>query len=105
MQLCRTSFLVLPLLALLAACGDAAIAPDDDAARAASGEVLEGSISDEMLPLEDLRSQPPVAAPLPGETVELPAGGAPAPAVSASSAAETPAPEPTEAPTPAAETP
>ena len=105
MQLCRTSFLVLPLLLLLAACGDAAIAPDDDAARAASGEVLEGSISDEMLPLEDLRSQPPVAAPLPGETVELPAGGTPSPVAPASSAPDAPAPEATEAPTPAVETP
>ena len=105
MQLCRTSFLVLPLLALLAACGDAAIAPDDDAARAASGEVLEGSISDEMLPLEDLRSQPPVAPPLPGETAAAPAGGETAPSSAPSEAADTPAAEASEAPAPAAETP
>ena len=101
----RPSLAILPLLALLAACGDAAIAPDDDAARAASGEVLEGSISDAMLPLEDLTSQPPVAAPLPGETVAVPAGGGAAPTAAASDAAETPAEDVAEAPAAAPETP
>ena len=101
----RPSLAILPLLALLAACGDAAIAPDDDAARAASGEVLEGSISDAMLPLEDLTSQPPVAAPLPGETVAVPAGEEATPAAAASDAAETPAEDAAEAPAAAPETP
>ena len=101
----RPSLAILPLLALLAACGDAAIAPDDDAARAASGEVLEGSISDAMLPLEDLTSQPPVAAPLPGETVAVPAGGEATPAAAASDAAEAPAEDAAEAPAAAPETP
>jgi len=62
------------LIPLLAACDSGAPVADDEASRAASGEVLEGSISDNMLPLQDLRSQPPVAAPLPGETVAAPAG-------------------------------
>jgi hypothetical protein len=45
-------------LVLLAACGrDAPV--DEDAA--ASGEVLEGTISDAMLPLDRVRSQPPLA--------------------------------------------
>ena len=101
----RPSLAILPLLALLAACGDAAIAPDDDAARAASGEVLEGSISDAMLPLEDLTSQPPVAAPLPGETVAVPAGGEATPTAAASDAAETPAEDAAEAPAAAPEAP
>jgi hypothetical protein len=45
-------------LALLAACGRDAPA---DEGRAASGEVLEGTISDAMLPLDRVRSQPPLA--------------------------------------------
>ena len=47
-------------LALLAACGEEA--PSDDS-RAATGEVLEGTISDAMLPLDQVRSQPPLVAP------------------------------------------
>lgn len=42
---------------LLAACGSGG----DDDQRTASGQVLEGSISDAMLPLESVRSQPPLA--------------------------------------------
>ena len=52
-------FLVLPALALLAACNDA---PSDDS-RSASGEVLEGTISDAMLPVERVRSEPPLEDP------------------------------------------
>lgn len=48
--------LVAPLL--LAACSGEA---DDDDDRTASGEVLEGTISDAMLPLDTVRSQPPLA--------------------------------------------
>ena len=47
-------------VALLAACGEEA--PSEDS-RAATGEVLEGTISDAMLPLDQVRSQPPLAAP------------------------------------------
>lgn len=46
-------------IVLLAACGDRA----GDDAGAASGEVLEGTISDSMLPLDTVRSQPPLAQP------------------------------------------
>ena len=41
-------------LALLAACGDDAA--EDGDGRSASGEVLEGTASDAMLPLDQLRS-------------------------------------------------
>lgn len=46
-------------LVLLTACGGE---PADDG-RAASGEVLEGTISDAMLPLDTVRSQPPLEDP------------------------------------------
>jgi hypothetical protein len=42
---------------LLAACGSG-----DDDQRTASGQVLEGSISDAMLPLDSVRSHPPLMA-------------------------------------------
>lgn len=56
----RLALIALPLV--LAGCGAEPVATDADG-REASGEVLEGSISDEMLPLEDLRSQAPLADP------------------------------------------
>ena len=52
--------LVAPALALLAACGGDA--PADDG-RSASGEVLEGTISDAMLPLDRVQSEPPLEDP------------------------------------------
>ena len=60
---CLTRFrplLPLAIAALLAACGDE---PAADDGRAAQGEVLEGTISDAMLPLDTVRSQPPLAQP------------------------------------------
>jgi hypothetical protein len=53
-------------LLLLAGCSDES-APAENGAGVPPGEVLEGSISDEMIPYDRLRSQPPRAAPLPGE--------------------------------------
>lgn len=52
----RRLLLILPL-ALLTACGDS---PEQDS-RTASGEVLEGTISDAMLPLDTVQSQAPLA--------------------------------------------
>ncbi len=50
-------FMAVSALAMqLAACGGGAGDGDE---RTASGEVLEGSISDEMLPLDQVTSQPP----------------------------------------------
>jgi len=43
---------------LLAACGGG---DNDNDQRTAAGQVLEGSISDSMVPLETVRSQPPLA--------------------------------------------
>lgn len=48
-------------VALLAACGEET--PPSEDSRAATGEVLEGTISDAMLPLDQVRSQPPLIAP------------------------------------------
>ena len=52
--------LALPALLLLAACGGNAPANDS---RSASGEVLEGTISDAMLPVDRVRSEPPLEDP------------------------------------------
>lgn len=52
------ALLVVPL-ALLAGCHKTA----KNDARSASGEVLQGTISDAMLPLDKLKSQPPLLAP------------------------------------------
>ena len=53
----------------LAACGDSGSSQGDD--RTASGEVLQGSISDEMLPLDQVTSQPP---PLKSKSASSPGG-------------------------------
>ncbi len=68
----------LPLLPLLAACTDER-APSPQGEAAPIGEVLEGSISDEMIAYDRLRSQPPLVAPPPTEatSVGLPAGAGP----------------------------
>ena len=89
----------LALALALAGCGDKADQPANDT-RSAEGEVLGGTISDAMLPLETVKSQsPPLrASPSPG------VGGADAPAEAddsdeAEAPAQTPpaesAPEPT----------
>lgn len=52
--------LAAPLFLALSACGDDAEPVVEDDGREASGEVLEGTISDEMLPLDQVRSQPPL---------------------------------------------
>jgi hypothetical protein len=54
-------FLALAPAVLLAACGDSPLEEDDG--RAATGEVLEGTISDAMLPVDRVRSQAPLAEP------------------------------------------
>jgi hypothetical protein len=55
----RAPFLAVLCLGL-AACGDPSAAPAEQGA-AASGEVLAGSISDAMIPLDQLSSQAPLA--------------------------------------------
>lgn len=48
-------------VALLNACGDDPVADAPEENATAQGEILEGTISDEMLPLESLKSQAPRA--------------------------------------------
>lgn len=93
----------LSLLALLAACqGEKA----PEAAKKAGGEILKGSVSDAMLPLDQLRSQPPLA-PKSETGGEAKPGAKPkpkAPGRSEAAAPEAaPAPEPEPAPEPAKE--
>lgn len=52
----RLTCLIVPALAL-AACGE----KEPDAKAEAAGEILSGSIDDAMLPLDSVRSQPPLA--------------------------------------------
>ncbi|KRA82588.1 hypothetical protein [Altererythrobacter sp. Root672] len=52
----------LAALTLLSGCGGAKTSTDDDS-RSASGEVLEGTASDAMLPVDQVRSQAPFAPP------------------------------------------
>ena len=79
---------ILPCL-LLAACGGGGDEPQGDGGdgRTATGEVLEGSISDAMIPLDQVKSQAPLAKPeakageggaaaAPGEAGEADAQGA-----------------------------
>ena len=84
----RTLALAAPMLLALSACGDDPAVDVENDGREASGEVLEGTISDEMLPLDQVRSQAPLAEPEEG------AEGGAAPATTAQPAAEeTQAPE------------
>jgi hypothetical protein len=81
-----------PLL-LLAACGKEA--PVDDS-RSASGEVLEGTVSDAMLPLDTVKSEPPFEDPVAARKVQEAA--ADAPAAADATEGDVPEGEPTEAP-------
>jgi hypothetical protein len=56
----KRPILILLPLALLAACKDEVA---DDSGRSASGEVLEGTISDAMLPVDRVTSEPPLEDP------------------------------------------
>lgn len=94
---------ILPLLLVLAACDQAEEpAPKAGEAATAEGEVLGGTISDDMLPLDSLTSTSPPMASDPEEAGESGDGETSAPALAAEPAPE-PAPEPAE-PAPAAET-
>ena len=102
MTLPRSLALIVPL-ALLAACNKGA----EKDSRSASGEVLQGTTSDAMLPLDTLKSQPPLLAPSQEKTtpegVEDEGSGA-SDATSETSATPdagaTPSPSPTPSPTP-----
>ena len=84
----------LPLIAfplLLAACGDDAAPVSEDDGREASGEVLEGTISDAMLPLDEVRSQAPLAEAEGGEDGDESGSGSDTGNSAASEAAAEPA--------------
>lgn len=82
---CRLPLVLLPI-ALLAACGDD---KGDAGDRAVAGEVQKGTISDAMLPLDTVRSQPPFAEPEIAKQVAQQAADAdPAAAVEETSAPE-----------------
>jgi hypothetical protein len=65
--LTRSLALLIPLV-LLTACNKTA--KNDE--RSASGEVLQGTISDDMLPVDKLKSEPPLLAP--SERAKTPEG-------------------------------
>lgn len=83
---------LLPLALMVAACGGA---KKDEGAGTAAGEILPGSASDAMLPLDTVRSQAPLAP-----KVESTGAAGPAATDDAAPAAEAPAAEaPATAPT------
>ncbi len=93
-------FLALAPLAL-AACGKEASTDDG---RAAQGEVLKGSISDEMLPVDTVRSEPPLEDPEAAEAAREGGGGPAAESTDAPAQADEPGDEaPAAEPTPEAE--
>ena len=102
MMIDKRLLLALPALALLAACGGSKTEGNDS--RAASGEVLEGTISDEMLPVDRTQSEPPLEDPEAFAKVRSKADGAAATGGATdsaeSAAGEQPAPEVTQPPTP-----
>ena len=99
--------IALPFALALASCGDKAEEAPADDTRGAEGEVLGGTISDAMLPLDTVKSEnPPLReGPAPGEGGTAPSattgsrapaaagGGSEAPEATPEPAAE-PAPEP-----------
>jgi len=102
------SLLLAPLLLALTGCG---LGDDSSGKDAAAGQVLPGTISDAMVPLDTVRSQPPLAPP-PGQA--KPAGdasdaadaeGDPADAAAGDAAAGGNSSAPTAAPAPAAPAP
>ena len=89
----RTLALTAPLLLALSACGDDPAVDVENDGREATGEVLEGTISDEMLPLDQVRSQAPLAEPdARDEGGAIPA--TPQPAAEETQAPESEEPEP-----------
>ena len=94
----RLTLALLPL-ALLAACQDEVAESDG---RSASGEVLEGSISDAMLPVDRLTSEPPLEDPEAFAAAQERAADSPVGAATPieSEAAETPVADGEEEPAP-----
>ncbi|MGB7373860.1 hypothetical protein [Pontixanthobacter sp.] len=85
----KFAFPIVAAAALLGACSDdpETAAPVADDANAA-GNVLEGSISDAMIPLDTLQSQSPPAAPAPAAAPDADAESESDPAQDAADAAQ-----------------
>jgi hypothetical protein len=93
MSIIRTLAAAAPLLLAISACGDEPAVDTQGDGREASGEVLEGTISDAMLPVDQVRSQAPLV-----EVVEDDSEGGTSSDASTQGATETAAPvEATEA--------
>ena len=84
-------------LVLLAACGKQA--PADDG-RSASGEVLEGTVSDAMLPLDTVKSEPPFEDPKAAQAAQEAAAEGAETGTEAAAEGEAPAAKTTETPAP-----
>ena len=84
-------------LVLLAACGKNA--PADDS-RSASGEVLQGTVSDAMLPLDSVKSEPPFEDPKAAQAAQEAAAEGTETGTDAPAESETPEDEATETPVP-----
>ncbi|WP_120076994.1 hypothetical protein [Aurantiacibacter odishensis] len=92
----RTLALAAPVLLALSACGDDPAVDVENDGREASGEVLEGTISDEMLPLDQVRSQAPLAEPEKGVEGGATPAAAPQSVTEEAQPAESEEPEPAE---------
>jgi hypothetical protein len=79
--------------ACLGACGDNS-RPASDTIDKAEGEILERSITDDMLPYDSLRSQPPLADPEEAEKSETSESGSSSTQDDSPGEAQEPAPEP-----------
>ena len=82
-------------LVLLAACDKSA--PADDS-RSASGEVLEGTVSDAMLPLDTVKSEPPFENPKAAQAAQEAAAESAETGTEGAAESETPEGEATETP-------
>jgi len=79
-------FQILPALtafALVSACADEAETPEVDESANVGGEVLDASVSDAMLPIDEVRSRAPQAAIVPQSDGAAGAGGTDGPAAGA----------------------
>ncbi|MGI9374984.1 MAG: hypothetical protein ACR2PC_02625 [Tsuneonella suprasediminis] len=99
----KPALLALPFLALLAACGDKDSAGASAERQTAAGEVLPGTISDEMLPLDSVKSQSPPMKDSPSDKGGTkPDGDSAATAEADGDAADAPAAAPSASPSAAA---
>ena len=87
-RLSRVLPYVLPVAAIasLAGCEDKPATGTEDQERSATGEVLEGTISDAMLPLDQLRSHAPQAEAVPEDADSAASSNSAAPAAIAEAA-------------------